>query len=197
MSFFRHRRTAAPSLPVLRTDRLVLRTFDPSDAVSVYAYAQSEKVASMAGFAPHRTLEDSRLMVEKFIETSAHWAIVEKSTGRVIGSISLQPDGRRPKLEGARSMGYVLGEDHWGKCFDTEACRAVLRHAFEDLECPLVSAGHYPINQKSRRVLKKLGFTYEGMLRRVARFHDGTDADLLVYSLFKEEYEAQTASASR
>lgn len=197
MSFFRRRKAAAPSLPVLRTERLVLRSFDPSDAVSVYAYAQSEKVGPMAGFAPHRTLEDSRRMVDKFIETGEHWAVVEKSTGRVIGSISLQKDAKRPKMENARSMGYVLGEAYWGQGFATEACRAVLAYAFCELECPVVSAGHFPINQKSRRVLKKLGFVYEGTMRRAARLYDGSFAELLIYSLFKEEYEAQLAAASK
>jgi len=178
-------------LPMLSTARLVLRTFDPSDAVDVYAYAQNPKVAAMAGFAPHTSLEESREMVRKFIQKGEIWAIVEKSTGRVIGTISLQADSKRPKMENARSMGYMLGEECWGQGYATEACREVLRYAFEELGCEVVSVNHFPTNQKSRRVIKKLGFTPEGTLRHAVRLPDETVTDVMTYSLLREEYEAR------
>lgn len=190
MSFFRHKKPAAPTLPVLRTERLVLRTFDPSDAVDVYAYAQSETVGPMAGWAPHKSLDDSRRVVQMFIEAGDVWAIVDKSTGHVIGSIGLHRDGSR-RVENCRDLGYVLGEKYWGQGFATEACRAVLQYAFEELSCPVVSVGHFPFNQKSRRVIKKLGFTCEGTIRHALELPDGTVTDNVVYSLLKEEYEAQ------
>ena len=106
MNLFRRKNhPPVQNFPVLRTERLVLRTFDPNDAVDVYAYAQSEKVGPMAGWAPHKCLDDSR------------------------------------------------------------------------------------------RVIKKLGFTCEGTLRRTTILYDGTYADSIVYSLFKEEYEAQMAAS--
>ena len=194
--FRRNRRAAQQTFPVLGTARLVLRTFHPNDAVDVFGYAQSEKVGPMAGWAPHKCLDDSRRVVEGFIEAGDVWAIVDKSTGHVIGSVSLHKDPYRP-LEGCRRLGYVLGENYWGQGYATEACREVLRYAFETLECPVVSVAHYPINQRSKRVIKKLGFTCEGTLRRTTLLYDGTYADSVVYSLFKEEYEARMASASR
>ena len=188
--FVRHRKAKMPQLPVLGTERLVLRAFDPSDAVDVYAYAQSERVGPMAGWAPHKSLEESRSVVRAFIEAGDAWAVVDKSSGHVIGSISLHLDGKR-RLEGCRQMGYVLGEDHWGRGYATEACRAVLQYAFETLDAPVVSAMHFPANHKSRRILKKLGFTYEGTLRHTTLMYDGSYADSLVYSLLREEYAAQ------
>ena len=190
MSFFKHKKPAAPTLPVLRTERLVLRTFDPNDAVDVYAYAQSETVGPMAGWAPHKSLDDSRRVVQMFIEAGDVWAVVDKSTGHVIGSIGLHKDGSR-RVENCRDLGYVLGEKYWGQGFATEACRAVLQYAFEELGCPVVSVGHFPFNQKSRRVIKKLGFTCEGTIRHALELPDGTVTDNVVYSLLKEEYEAQ------
>lgn len=192
MSWFRRSKAPdAPALPFLNTERLVLRCFAPNDAVSVYAYAQSEKVALMAGFAPHKSVEESRAMVQAFMEKEAHWAIVEKATGHVIGSISLQRDHKRPKMENARRMGYLLGEGYWGRGYATEACREILRYAFEELECPIISADLFPANVKSRRVLKKLGFMPEGILRCARILPDGTPSDLLSYSLLKTEYDAQ------
>lgn len=191
MSWFHRKRTdSAPTLPLLNTQRLVLRCFAPNDAVDVYAYAQSEQVGPMAGWAPHRSLEDSREVVEHFIETGEVWAIVEKRTGHVIGSIGLHHDGAR-RIEGARQLGYALGESSWGQGYATEACTEMLRYAFEELQCPVVSASHFPFNQNSRRVIRKLGFSYEGVIRHAVILPDGQPADKVCYSLLKTEYEAQ------
>lgn len=192
MNLFRHKKhVSEQGFPVLNTERLVLRGFEMSDAVSVYAYAQNEKVAGMAGFAPHKSVEDSRVMVQAFMEKDAHWAIVEKATGHVIGSISLQKDGKRPKMEGARSMGYLLGENYWGQGYATEACGEILRYAFEELHCSVVSADLFPTNAKSRRVLKKLGFSQDGVLRHARLLPDGTPTDMHTHSLLKAEYDLQ------
>ena len=194
MSLFRRtRRHDAPQLPVLRTERLVLRNFDPNDAVDVFSYAQSDKVGPMAGWPPHKTVEDSRRVVERFIREGEVWAIVEKHTGHVIGSIGLHRDQAR-KVEGARELGYALGEKHWGQGYACEACDAVLRYAFEELHSPVVSVGHFPTNGQSRRVIKKLGFHYDGTLRRAWLLPDGGMADVMTYSLLDDEYRARGAS---
>jgi len=189
MKWFGRGRTEAPQgLPVLRTERLVLRAFDPNDAVDVFAYAQSDKVGPMAGWAPHKSLEESQRMVAGFINAGDVWAVVEKKTGHVIGTVSLHRDLKR-RIEGCRQIGYALGEKYWGQGFATEACTAALRYAFEELDCPVVSAGLFPINQKSRRVIKKLGFTCEGTMRHAMMLPDGTPGDLVIYSLLKSEFE--------
>jgi len=189
VSLFKRKKAQAPALPVLRTERLVLRAFDPSDAVDVYAYAQSDQVGPMAGWAPHKSLEESRSWVAGFIAAGDVWAVVEKKTGHVIGTVSLRPDGKR-RVEGSLQMGYALGEKYWGQGFATEACSEVLRYAFEELDCPVLSASHFPHNQKSKRVIKKLGFTCEGTLRCAFLLPDGTSQDQVTYSLLKTEYDA-------
>lgn len=191
MKLFGHRKEPhAPALPLLQTERLVLRCFDPNDAVSVYAYAKSDKVGPMAGFVPHRSIEESREMIRRYIQNGDAWAVVEKSTGRVIGSISLRKDPKR-QLDHALRMGYSLGEDYWGRGYATEACREVLRYSFEELGCAVMSADHFPFNPRSKRVLKKLGFTLEGTIRQARLLPDGRVIDLVSYSLLKSEYEAQ------
>ncbi len=190
MIFFnRKKKPAAPTLPILHTDRLVLRAFDANDAASLHAFAQSETVAHMAGFTPHKSLEDSRKMVQDFMASGAVWAVVEKRTGRMIGFASLHIDNTRYTGH-ARKLAYTLGEEYWGQGFATETCRELLRHAFEDLNCAVLSVNHFPFNQKSRRVIKKLGFAYEGVQRHAHDLPDGSVADLVCYSLLRSEYEA-------
>lgn len=190
MIFFnRKQKKAAPSLPILHTDRLVLRAFDLNDAASLYAFAQSETVAHMAGFTPHKSLEDSRKMVQDFMASCAVWAIVEKRTGKMIGFASLHTDNTRYTGH-ARKLAYTLGEEYWGQGLATETCRELIRHAFEELDCIVLSVSHFPFNQKSKRVIKKLGFAYEGTQRHAHDLPDGSVADLVCYSLLRSEYEA-------
>lgn len=189
--FWRRKKPAAPTLPALQTERLVLRGFDPNDAVDVFAYAKSENVGPRAGWQPHQTLEDSRRVVDMFIREGEVWAVVEKRSGRVIGSVGLHKRVGRRCMEGTRELGYALGEEHWGQGYGMEASSAALRYAFETLDCPMVCVSHFPFNQQSKRLIKKLGFVYEGTLRRTWKLPDGSYTDELVYSMLKEEYEAR------
>ena len=191
MIFFgRKKKETTPALPILQTERLILRAFDQNDAASLHAFAQSETVAQMAGFQPHKSMEDSHRMVRDFMASGAVWAVVEKRTGRMIGFASLHTDSARCTGH-ARKLAYTLGEEYWGQGFATETCRELIRHAFETLNCLVLSVSHFPFNHKSRRVIKKLGFTHEGVQRWAHDLPDGTVSDLVCYSLLRSEYEAQ------
>lgn len=188
--FAGRRRVTGPSLPVLQTERLVLRCFDPNDAVDVYTFAQNPTVGLMAGWQPHQSVEESRKWIEDSLQGGHTWAIVEKRTGRVIGSISLLSDCRRPTVHNAYELNYALGEECWGNGYATEACREVMRYAFAERECSVISVSHFPSNTKSKRVIKKLGFVFEGILRSAFTMPDGSLSDLATYSMAAQEYNA-------
>lgn len=188
--FVGRRRVLEPSLPVLQTERLVLRCFDPNDAVDVYAFAQNPAVGLMAGWQPHQSVEESRKWIEDKLQGGHTWAIVEKRTGRVIGSISLEADVRRPTVKNAYELSYALGEECWGNGYATEACREVMRCAFAERECVVISVAHFTLNNKSKRVIKKLGFVFEGILRSAHTMPDGSLSDLATYSMAAQEYSA-------
>ncbi len=191
--FRRHLKPAedkAAGFPPLQTARLVLRPFTPGDAADLYAYAQDPQVGPMAGWLPHTSLEESRGVVAYFMRSGDVWAVVEKASGRVIGSIGLHTDRKRD-VENTRMLGYALGARHWGRGYATEAARAALRFAFEELGCQLVSVYHYPHNARSRRVIQKLGFVAEGTLRRASALPGGQATDDVCYSMTREEYRAQ------
>ena len=175
---------AAP--PLLQTPRLVLRGFDPSDAVDVLARARGEAAGAMASAPPCQSHEESRRTVEGFIRGGSTWAVVEKRSGHVIGAVALAPDSGR-EVEGALALGYTLGEQYRDQGYAVEACAAVLAYAFDELDSPVVSAGHELTNQRSRRVFKKLGFTCEGTARRARMLSGGEYADEIRYSLLREE----------
>jgi [ribosomal protein S5]-alanine N-acetyltransferase len=186
----------ASAYPTLATDRLILRMFEPADAADVYAYAQNPAVGPAAGWAPHHSLTESQQVVRRFISHGDVWAIEERKTGKVIGSIGLSADAKRD-VDNARTLGYALGEPYWGRGYATEAASAVLRFAFTQLQCPVLSVFHYPGNTRSQRVIKNLGFVREGILRSSYTLADGSLSGEVCYSLTREEYLSAQPNANK
>jgi RimJ/RimL family protein N-acetyltransferase len=81
---------------------------------------------------------------------------IEKSSGRFIGWFHLRPDpdDSRP---GETELGYRLRQDAWGLGFATEASRALVRKAFEELGMVRVTAWTMVVSARSRRVMEKAG----------------------------------------
>lgn len=173
----------------LETERLLIRPFRESDAEDVFAYATDPEIGPSAGWKPHESPEESLEIVRMFIREQDVWVIVLKELGRVIGSIGLHRDGKR-RFTNCRSIGYVLAKPFWGRGFATEATQAMLRHAFEDLAVELVSIVHYPFNTRSKRVIEKCRFRYEGTLRQASQIYSGEVNDDVCYSMTREEYYA-------
>lgn len=61
----------------------------------------------------------------------------------------------------------------------------ILKYAFGELDLMVVAVCHYPLNVKSKRVIEKCGFTYEGTLRKYSK----NLSDSVRYSMTKEEWE--------
>ena len=59
----------------------------------------------------------------------------------------------------------------------------------EILELKRLEYCHFPHNISSKRVCEKLGFTFEGILRRKYLLYNGTVCDDVTYSIIKEEYD--------
>lgn len=173
----------------LMTGRLHLRPLTEGDADAMFAYSQNPAVGRNAGWKPHESREETlRLLREIFIGQEAVWGIVERRSGRLIGSLGLIADPKRQNGR-VRMLGYSLAEESWGKGYATEAVRAALRHGFETLGLPLITAYCYSFNAPSRRVLTKCGFEYEGRLRQSEVLYDGTLCDEECFSLPAAVYE--------
>ncbi len=78
----------------LETERLVLRLFRETDLEDFYAYASEEGVGVHAGWPRHESIEESRRILSSFIVNGDVYAIVDKETGRVIGSGGPESSGR-------------------------------------------------------------------------------------------------------
>ncbi|MGI6704995.1 MAG: GNAT family N-acetyltransferase [Clostridia bacterium] len=174
-------------MKTLETHRLILRAWEMDDLDDFYEYAKNPNVGPMAGWEPHGSKEVSKKILESFIEKDEVWAIEYKANRKVIGSIGAHPDMKRQGIR-ARMIGYALSEDYWGQGIMTEAVKEVIRYLFEEEKYDMVSCYHYPFNKRSKRVIEKCGFIYEGTLRSVSMIYDGTTYDVACYSITKEDY---------
>lgn len=149
---------------VIKTDRLILRAFNDNDLEDLYAYAKTPGLGEMAGWPHHRSIEDSKEVLERFKKNKDVLAIEKE--GKVIGSIGLHPVDSEFYKEfedkKGKEIGFVLSEDFHRQKIMTEAVKALMKYAFEDLGLDYISAGYFRGNFKSRWFQQKLGFSYYG-----------------------------------
>lgn len=173
----------------LETPQLILRDWAEEDAKDLYRYAKDPEAGPAAGWKPHENMEESREVVKMFIREGDVWALEEKASGRVIGSLGLHKDKKRPGVPGVKMVGYVLAKEFWGQGRMTEAVKEAMRYAFEEEGLRMLTVYHFPWNDRSRRVIEKCGFRKEGTLRESFVRFDGTLMDEVCYSLTVEEWK--------
>ena len=92
------------------------------------------------------------------------------------------------------SIAYYIGENCQGQGLASSSVRAVLGYCFNQLGFNRIELQCTSTNLASQQVAKRLGFVWEGMLRQ-AELLDGAYEDLFVYSLLREDFHVQAASA--
>ena len=147
----------------LETERLILRRWEPEDAEDLFYYASDPDVGPIAGWPPHRSVEESRSVIATVFCGEEAYAVCLKTDGKAIGAIELKLNGHTDMTERGDEceIGYWIGKPFWGQGLIPEAAREMLRHAFEDLGMNRVWAGYYEGNVRSRRVQEKVGFRFQ------------------------------------
>ncbi|MEG0156226.1 MAG: GNAT family protein [Anaerovoracaceae bacterium] len=174
----------------LETQRLRLEAWKKKDAEDLFAYAQNPNVGPPAGWGPHKDLKESKEVIKEIFLKNQVWKIIEKESGRVIGSIGFEGDRHRPAIA-SKELGYSLAYEYWGRGIMPEAAEAVIRYTFEQEGTEIVAIQTGPENKRSQGVIAKMGFVYEGTQRYAYKTYDGSIRDVLVYSLKKEEWAAR------
>lgn len=160
-------------VPVLATERLVLRAPRRSDVKAIASLADDRRIAANTARIPHPYgIEDA----EQFIasvnkrEGEACFVIMLECAPVGVCSVDLREDGPE--------VGYWLGVPYWGRGFATEAVRALIDHAFGDLEHEALISGARVNNPASRRVLEKCGFQWTGVrLSRIRAINSAAPID--------------------
>ena len=147
-----------------RTERLILRRWNESDAEDLYKYACDPDIGPAAGWPAHKSVEESRDVIRNVLNAPEAYAICLKEDGKAIGTIELKLNGHTnlTDRDDECEMGFWVGKPFWGQGIMPEAVKEMLRHAFEDLGMQKVWVGYYEGNTKSKRVQEKCGFRYYG-----------------------------------
>ncbi|HLG61085.1 MAG TPA: GNAT family N-acetyltransferase [Ktedonosporobacter sp.] len=175
--------------PSLSTNRLLLRQIQPKDAEALFATFSDEEAMRFYGHEPHRSLEETRQLIEQTQARYARreairWGLTLKGEDRVIGSCSLHHfDTGFHRAE----TGYELNRAFWRQGLMTEAMFAVLTYAFTELGLHRIEAIIDIANEPSKNLLLRLGFTYEGNLRQRYAFRDHFE-DEHYFGLLRDEW---------
>ena len=175
-------------LPVIETQRLILRKMRMTDAADVFAYARDPEVARHVLWEPHASIWDTRAYIRYLLwqYRNGHpgsWGIVLKETGRVVGTIGYMGYNAD---NAAVEVGYSLARAHWGKGLMTEALTAVIGETFRTLDIHRIEALHFTDNPASGRVMEKCGMTHEGHLRGKVRCK-GVFRDVEMWGILRRE----------
>jgi len=150
------------SIPVLETKRLVLRAPRLGDVKTLAALANDRRIAENTARIPHpyRPGDAEEFIVSANRGNDIAFLIAQRNgqkSDQVIGACGFSQLDRHPP-----EIGYWLGVKHWGKGYATEAVRAMIDHAFTDLDCEALQSAVRVTNPASRRVLEKCGFQWTG-----------------------------------
>ena len=172
---------------VLTTDRLTLRPWRESDLIDFYEYASVDGVGQMAGWNPHRNVEESKMILSHFIEGKHVFAL--ENQGKVIGSLGIEEysEENYPELDAlqGREIGYVLSKAYWGQGLMPEAVKAVINWLFNEEHLDFIIVGHFDRNTRSKRVVEKCGFQYVKATKFETRYN--TVENSMEYILYHPE----------
>lgn len=152
----------------IETTRLLLRKFQEKDRVDLFELLSDEKGCLDGGGYHAITQLDEKFenLFKKFLEQQ-RYAIVLKEESKAIGIISMKEANRAVP---AYEVGFVINRKYQQKGYALEAAKAVIDTWFSQTDTQMFIVSHYPYNTASRKLIEKLGFTYEGTVHK-ARYH--------------------------
>jgi [ribosomal protein S5]-alanine N-acetyltransferase len=179
------------TIPKIETDHLTLRALTPEDRAAVFALFADPRVAVPTHVAPFEGIEQADDLIAFFGQRFAarvgiRWGLTLKGDDMIIGTAGFP--GIDDEMYRAR-IGYNLAYAYWGRGLATEAVSALVGFGFAQLNLNRIEATTNPDNMGSMRVLAKVGFIEEGILRDYVYWRKiGAFYDARIYSLLRREY---------
>jgi|SRR5690606_2410644 len=185
--------------PLLGTDRLLLRGYEPSDKAAIFEYASDVETAQYMLWERHRTIADAETFLDGFVSENyaaeaLDYAICERDRSeRVIGGIGVY---QRSLSHKTMELGYILHRDFWGRGYVPEAGRALLRRAFQTTDVERIYAPIFEENEKSRRAAEKMGLKFEGIHRSALAIR-GSRCSEAVYAIIRDDLTEAAAPTAQ
>jgi RimJ/RimL family protein N-acetyltransferase len=188
---------AAPLVEItapIETERLRLRPLRSSDFEVMHSYESSPDVVRYLYWGTRTEADTRRALETKIPRTSIReegdhlaLAIETRDDGVMVGDVVLEWVSREHRQG---EIGYIIHPDHQRNGYATEACRPLLRIAFEGLGLHRVVGRLEARNVASGRVLEKLGMRREALLVE-NEWVKGEWQSELIYAILDREWAAQ------
>jgi ribosomal-protein-alanine N-acetyltransferase len=177
--------------PPLETERLILRQLTLDDADFVFRHFSDPMVCQYLMDEPPLTeFAQAQRIIQFYLEpqgkTYNRWGLIRKTDHQLIGTCGFH---HWEKQYFRSEIGYDLTPDAWGKGYMTEALRAVVQNGFERMGLNRIDALVSIENDPSVKLLQKLGFKQEGVLRDYFCL-DGKFYDHYLLALLQREWKS-------
>jgi RimJ/RimL family protein N-acetyltransferase len=183
-------------LPTLQTPRLILRSLEASDVADVFAVFSDPMVMRYWDGAVMATLHDSMAYIDQIHHGFRRrelfqWGIADATTNAIIGTCTLTHCSTSHQRS---EIGFAIRQERWGQGLGSEAVAAIVAFAFDTLGLHRIEADVDPRNERSLRLLERLGFRREGLMRE--RYYiNGERQDAVVMGLLHAEWILRSADA--
>ncbi len=178
------------SMKNIETNRLLLRKFKEDDAKLCYQnFGQEKELGRFLPMYPVQSEEAMKQMISGFVNAYENdafiWLIEEKSSGQPIGYLCVDIPYRELEIG---EISYLLGAKYQGNGYAKEAAQAVISFMFREEKLKLIEAKYNEKNTSSGKLLERLHFTKEAVLRdRRKDGFTGEQCGLVVCSLKENE----------
>lgn len=171
----------------IRTERLLLKRLTPSDAHDVFAYRSDPEIYRFQNFKPG-TIEEAIDFISRCAQTpnieGSWYQLGVFFNNKLIGDLGLHFLGpNNSQVE----IGYTIARPYQRNGYGKECVVNILDFLFVTLKKHRVIASVDPMNEASVRLLEKLGFRREGLLRK-SILVGGNWEDDLMYAMLEEEW---------
>lgn len=173
----------------IHTERLRLRKLTPKIYDYIHAHFPDDALMDFLGLKSAGELEKEKTKyahgLKTYNRTFANFQMIDRETGQLIGACgfhTVYPEHSRAEI------GYaIVDEDFKRKGLMGEALEAIVEYGFKNMHLNRIEAMVGPSNVASLRLIEKMGFVREGLLRK-HYCKNGTPEDSIIFSLLKDEY---------
>lgn len=141
---------------VIETERLIIRPISIEDAYDVFEWASDPVVNKYMPYPLHKEVDQAQEWINS-LQDKNEFVFCLKNSGEVIGGGSMSYKEEFQAYE----LGYNLKKKHWGFGYATEASKAMIQWAYENLGARNFFSRHANENRASGNVIRKCGFQFE------------------------------------
>ena len=181
----------------VRSARLSFRPLRLSDQDALYQIMSDPDVSRYNRWETHLRPQDSRDYLQAVVDLYAQgqyleWGIINPQNHLIgfFGLVWWLPDFASAEI------GFSLGQTYWGQGYMQEALRALLDWGFSEMHINRFEAQCDQFNRSSQKVLERLNWSCEGLMRQKAYFKQRWH-DVKLYSLLRSDPREECLSASQ